>query len=193
MKLRHRWHAFTAWSRPFAAATPTPPPTLPTGEARRIAIVDAYDDPVAAHDLAFFSAQFGLPFDPDKFKVVYASGTKPATDPSGGWEVEEALDIEYAHAMAPHAMIYLVEAATNSFSDLFSGGSGRDQPGALRACHHLPVRRHWQRRSLHELGRRASSPTKCDYDLVFTGAQCRVPGGHRRCDRAQAIPALLPM
>ena len=51
--------------------------------------------------------------------MVYASGTKPPLDSSGGWEIEEALDVEYAHAMAPNAKIYLVEANSNSFSDLF--------------------------------------------------------------------------
>ncbi|MGH9440623.1 MAG: hypothetical protein ACRD22_22850, partial [Terriglobia bacterium] len=36
----------------------------PTGGSRAIAVVDAYDDPLAAPDLAYFSAQFGLPFSP---------------------------------------------------------------------------------------------------------------------------------
>jgi subtilase family serine protease len=92
----------------------------PTGGARAIAIVDAYDDPNAASDLATFSAQFGIPFDPSKFQVVYASGTNPGLDPTGGWEIEESLDIEYAHAMAPDAMLYLVEAASDSTSDLLA-------------------------------------------------------------------------
>src|SRR6185312_9095245 len=71
----------------------------PTGGKGAIAIVDAFDDPNAEADLAFFSAQFGLA--PANFKVVYASGTKPDLDPTGGWELEESLDIEWAHAMAP--------------------------------------------------------------------------------------------
>ncbi len=104
---------------PLRGCNPNATTNTPNGGSHTIAIVDAFDDPVAAHDLAFFSAQFGLPFDPDKFKVVYASGTQPATDPTGGWELEEALDIEYSHAMAPRAMIYLVEAASNFDSDLF--------------------------------------------------------------------------
>lgn len=90
-----------------------------TGGTQTIAIVDAYDDPNAAADLAFFSAQFGLPYSDSKFHVVYAQGSKPAEDPTGGWELEEALDIEYSHAMAPNATIYLVEAASNNDSDLF--------------------------------------------------------------------------
>jgi kumamolisin len=35
--------------------------------------------------------------------------------------VEAALDIEYAHGLAPKAIIYVVEAASNSLSDLFAG------------------------------------------------------------------------
>ena len=92
--------------------------TIPTGGNGAIAIVDAYDDPNAAADLAYFSAQFGLPN--ASFQVVYANGTKPAVDSTGGWELEESLDIEWAHAMAPNAQIYLVEAATNSFSNLLN-------------------------------------------------------------------------
>jgi kumamolisin len=106
--------------QPIRGCNPNSTINTPDGGSRTIAIVDAFDDPNAAGDLAFFSSQFGLPFNPAKFKVVYAQGTQPGTDPSGGWELEEALDIEYSHAMAPHAMLYLVEANTNSFSDLFS-------------------------------------------------------------------------
>lgn len=91
----------------------------PEGGGQTIAIVDAYDDPQAASDLAYFSDQFGIPFSIPKFNVVYASGSQPAMDSSGGWELEESLDIEYAHAMAPKAKLFLVEAASNSFSDLF--------------------------------------------------------------------------
>lgn len=91
----------------------------PDGGSQTIAIVDAYDDPNAASDLAYFSQQFGLPFDPSKFNVVYAQGAQPPEDPGGGWEFEESIDIEYSHAMAPNATIYLVEANSNFDSDLF--------------------------------------------------------------------------
>jgi kumamolisin len=92
-----------------------------TGGSRLIAVVDAFDDPNAMSDLNAFSSQFGLPLvTSSTFKVVYASGTQPAQDPTGGWEGEESLDIEMAHAMAPGANLVLVEAATNSDSDLLS-------------------------------------------------------------------------
>jgi kumamolisin len=92
----------------------------PTGGSKTIVIVDAFDDPEAPADLAYFSAQFGLPFTPSKFQVVYTGGYQPEIDVTGGWETEESLDIEYAHAMAPNATLYLVEAQSNSFSDLFN-------------------------------------------------------------------------
>lgn len=110
----------------YRLVTPTPGcnPNSTTvnssGGSQSIAIVDAYDDPSAAADLAFFSSQFGLPYSDSKFKVVYAGGAAPAEDPTGGWELEESLDIEYSHAMAPNATLYLVEANSNSFSDLFT-------------------------------------------------------------------------
>jgi len=90
----------------------------PAGGFGAIAIVDAYDYPTAATDLAAFSAQFGLPA--ANFSVVYASGVKPPRDPTGGWELEAALDIEWAHAMAPNAKIILVEAKSNSNADLYA-------------------------------------------------------------------------
>ena len=92
----------------------------PSGGSQTIAIVDAFDDPNAASDLANFSAQWGVPFKADKFKVIYAGGSEPAPDPTGGWEIEEATDIEYAHSMAPNAMLYLVEANSDSYADLFT-------------------------------------------------------------------------
>jgi len=89
---------------------------VPNGGSRMIAIVDAYDAPSAASDLAYFSQQFGLPS--ASFQVVYASGVQPQYDM--GWELEASLDVQWAHAMAPKAQIVLVEAASNSFADLMA-------------------------------------------------------------------------
>jgi subtilase family serine protease len=83
--------------------------------SRIIAIVDAYDDATAVNDLNVYSQQFGLPpITADNFEIVYASGKKPKEDPTGGWELEESLDIEMAHALAPNAKIVLVEAKSNA-------------------------------------------------------------------------------
>lgn len=94
----------------------------PAGGARAIAIVDAYHYPTAISDLRVFSAQFGLPLPTTAtFQVVYATGRQPPVN--ADWNIEEALDIEWAHAMAPKAKIYLVEAASPSFADLLKAVS----------------------------------------------------------------------
>lgn len=100
--------------------------TNATGGSETIAIVDAYDDPQAYGDLAWFSDQFGIGLKASQFSVIWANTSTSSCyssgvpiDPTGGWELEESLDIEYAHAMAPGATIYLVEACSNYFSDLF--------------------------------------------------------------------------
>lgn len=98
---------------------------VPTGGSQSIAIVDAYDDPDAAGDLAWFSLQFGVPLTASQFEVVWADSINSScygfgvpVDQTGGWELEEAVDVEWSHAMAPKAKIYLVEACSDFDSDL---------------------------------------------------------------------------
>jgi kumamolisin len=96
---------------PVSSAT-----TVPTGGSETIVIVDAYDDPHPYLDLQAFDARFGLPNPP--FAKLFANG-RPPNGCANGWEGEEALDIEWAHAMAPKARIVLMEALSNSATDLF--------------------------------------------------------------------------
>ncbi len=103
-------------AKAVSGCNPNSVTALPAGGSRMIAIVDAYDAPNAASDLAAFSTQFGLPS--ASFQVVYASGVQPSHD--YGWEMEESLDVQWAHAMAPNAKIVLVEAASSSFTDLMT-------------------------------------------------------------------------
>ena len=97
------------------------------GSGQTIAIVDMYDDPNALSDVNAFSAYYGLPqfggAGGPTFKKVNQSGQAsplPGTDPSGpstsDWELEESLDIEWAHVMAPMANIVLFEASSNLFA-----------------------------------------------------------------------------
>jgi len=83
-----------------------------------IVLVDAYDNPDAASDLQAFDSHWGL--SAATFVKVYANGngdcTTPPPDP--GWSVESSMDIEYAHVFAPKAAIVLVEACSNSWTDL---------------------------------------------------------------------------
>ncbi len=90
---------------------------VPTGGSGVIVIVDAYDYPSAAADLSTFSTTFGLP--QANFTVQYASGRKPSNGCNSGWQGEEALDIEWAHAMAPNAQIVLMEASSPTNTALY--------------------------------------------------------------------------
>src|SRR5947207_3598402 len=122
-------HGFDVNGTPLAAGSSTPtgytPSTMTnylglsgTGTGQTIAIVDAYDDPNIAADLAKFDSTFGLPA-PASFKKVTQTGATsgyPATDPS--WALEIALDVEWAHAVAPGAGILLVEAKSTTFADM---------------------------------------------------------------------------
>ena len=94
--------------------------TAGTGQGETIAIVDAYNDPNIQSDLNTFDSEFSLPA--LTVNVVNENGgTKlPGADPTGGWELEESLDVEWAHALAPGASITLVEASSASLSDLLT-------------------------------------------------------------------------
>jgi subtilase family serine protease len=95
-----------------------------TGAGQTIAIVDAFNDPSIVSDLTTFNNQWGLQqFNVSggpTLKVLNQTGgtTLPANATAGGWDVEEALDVEWAHAIAPQANIILFEANSNSFADL---------------------------------------------------------------------------
>jgi hypothetical protein len=94
------------------------------GFGQTIAIVDAYNDTNITGDLQAFDKQFNLPT-PPSFQVVALGGPFEGTDPAGpgtnNWEAEEALDVEWAHAMAPGASIVLVETLDNSDGNLYAG------------------------------------------------------------------------
>jgi hypothetical protein len=93
--------------------------TLVTGDGtgQTIGIIDAYDDPNIASDLATFDTKYGIAAPPTFSKVNQRGGTTPPTA-NRGWATEIALDVEYAHAMAPGSDILLVEADSSSFANL---------------------------------------------------------------------------
>jgi hypothetical protein len=108
------------------------------GKGQTIAIVAAYDDPSIIASVDAFDNQFGITSSgPSLYRqygpastfltVLNQSGqptSLPSSDPSGAgadnWEVEEALDVEWVHAVAPGAQIILVEANSQSLSDLMA-------------------------------------------------------------------------
>ncbi len=106
-----------------------------------IAIVDAYDDPNIASDLATYSSAFGIPQLPACsgaiassgvacFKKVNQSGGTRYPSRDSGWALEISLDVETAHATCQNCSILLVEANSATFSNLMSAV---DQAVALGA------------------------------------------------------------
>jgi subtilase family serine protease len=84
------------------------------GAGQTIALVDAYDDPNIASDVAAYASYFH--YTPCHFqKAIVGSPLQ-----GQGWDLEESLDVEQACALAPQANIVLVEANSNSFSDLLA-------------------------------------------------------------------------
>jgi subtilase family serine protease len=99
------------------------------GTGQTIAIIDAYDQPTIASDLQVFDSMYGIQAPPSFTKVNQTGGTTyPAANQN--WGLEISLDVEWAHAIAPGASILLVEATTNSWSDLFTAVNyAKKQPG----------------------------------------------------------------
>jgi subtilase family serine protease len=101
-------------------------PTSGAGSGQIIAIVDAYHDVNALSDLNHFNSQYGYPQLSTCTSLSQSGPCFMQADPQGvprsnsGWVLEESLDIEWAHAEAPGAKIVLVEAASNSFANLFT-------------------------------------------------------------------------
>ena len=91
--------------------------SLSYGTGQVVAVVDAYDNPNVASDLAFYRSYFGLP---TANFTKYNQLGQTSNYPSGnaGWGVEIDLDVEMVSASCPNCTIYLVEANSNGWSDL---------------------------------------------------------------------------
>jgi subtilase family serine protease len=94
------------------------------GSGAVVAIVDAYNNPNAAADLAVYRAQFGLPactVASGCLRIVNQSGaTSPLPANDVGWAGEEALDLDMVSAICPLCSIILVEATSNLLSDMYT-------------------------------------------------------------------------
>jgi subtilase family serine protease len=88
------------------------------GRGQTIAITGAFFSPTLVNDANSFSHQFGLPpLGPWNYRQLTAPGTRryprdPAETQS--WYVEQALDVEWTHAVAPAAHIVYVGAANDA-------------------------------------------------------------------------------
>lgn len=91
------------------------------GAGQTVAIVDAFDDPTAAADLAVYRATFGLaPCTTHNgcFRKVNQSGGKTLPPADNGWAAEISLDLQAVSAACPACNILLVEADNNSVAAL---------------------------------------------------------------------------
>ena len=97
-------------------------PSSKKGKGQTIAIVDAFDDPNAASDLAVYRSNFGLPACNTSnpcFKKYNEQGQQSNyPPPDSGWAVEMSLDLDMASAVCPNCNIILVEATTSGIVDL---------------------------------------------------------------------------
>ncbi|HKI57524.1 MAG TPA: S53 family peptidase [Trueperaceae bacterium] len=91
-----------------------------SGAGTTVAIVDAYDDPNIASDLEVFKAEYGYGAGQCNLTKVDQTGGTAYPKRDAGWALEISLDVQWACAIAPGANILLVEAASNSYSDLFT-------------------------------------------------------------------------
>jgi hypothetical protein len=129
------------------------------GLGQTIALIDEYHDPHIRSDLETFDRTSGLPH--AALTVVNQAGDR--TD--HGWALEESMDVEYAHAIAPGARILVVEAAPsrNPTKEL------QNQLNAVNAARHVKgvvaIAMSW---GYQEISNEAS------YDQDFT-----TPAGHQ--------------
>jgi subtilase family serine protease len=84
------------------------------GSGEAIAIIDAYGDSRLASDISNFDSAFGLPA--ATLNISYPAGNPRGS--SSGWAIETALDVEWAHANAPQATIYVVISPDATFTNL---------------------------------------------------------------------------
>jgi len=94
------------------------------GSGTTVAVVDAYNDPTAAADLAAYRAAAGLPaLTSGQFTQYNQNGATsplPATAPADDdWTLEESLDVDMVSAICPLCKIDLVEATNDSGNGLY--------------------------------------------------------------------------
>jgi subtilase family serine protease len=87
------------------------------GSGQIVAIVDPFDNPNVANDVATYRTNFGLgSVTFNKYNQLGQQYNYPPGD--SAWGVEEDLDVDMVSATCPKCTIYLVEANSNSGSDL---------------------------------------------------------------------------
>ena len=111
----------------------------PGAAAPMVVVVDAYNDPTAASDLAAYRASMSTAISPTGIQNAAIPPLCPSTTPAGcvtftkvnqnggktsyprnntGWSEEISVDLDMISAICPNCNITLVEASSSSFSNL---------------------------------------------------------------------------
>jgi len=101
-------------------------PSSTAGAGQTVAVIEAYNDPDAASNLATYRSSWGEPAcntttEAGCLTVVNQNGaTSPLPSNAGdtGWATEESLDIDMVSAICPNCHILAVEASGQSVKDL---------------------------------------------------------------------------
>jgi subtilase family serine protease len=123
------------------------------GRGKTVVLLEAYGYPSAQADANAFSQLTGLPpLTASNFQIVYPQG--PPVDPNAGvllgWDGEIALDIQWAHSIAPGAKIVVVAA---------SGQDNEDFQDAIRYI------------TTHGIGHAVSNSWELDTDIIAGAAE----------------------
>ncbi|MFO0811188.1 MAG: S53 family peptidase [Gemmataceae bacterium] len=120
--------------------SPTGQPIVADGSGQTIAIVDAYDDPNVIADTDVFDQAYSVNGGSQTLYQQYGAASTFLTvhkmsasiQASASWSGEIALDVEWAHAIAPGARILLVEATSSSTTALLAAVDyARSQAGVV--------------------------------------------------------------
>lgn len=98
-----------------------------TGKGQTIALVECYGDPNLQSDLSVFSKKFSLPA---ASLIIQKVGAQKSADDESSWASETALDVEWAHAMAPDAALLVVEAENESTASMLAAADQATASGA---------------------------------------------------------------
>lgn len=92
-------------------------PSSNHGAGQVVAVVDAYDNPNVASDLAFYRSTFGLPAASlHKYNQRGQQNNYPPGDTS--WGLDSDLAVQMVSASCPNCTIDLIEATSSSVADL---------------------------------------------------------------------------
>jgi subtilase family serine protease len=99
------------------------------GKGTIVALVDAFDNPNAATDIAAYRSYFSMPA--ANFRKYNQTGQQSNyPTPNASWAVEEDLDIEMVSVSCPNCTIYLIEANSNNSPDLSAAEAEAAKLGA---------------------------------------------------------------